>query len=188
MFIQTLWLEKRSRELPVYLPREGIEPLKQMLRATYLFDEAIGFSIRFEAISPTHPVSIRSIQMTAHTNTHLHRTRERHSAQYPAAYESFSFLLSGEGTRIAHTADLGAPSDVSALLSQPLEWLVCELAHFEPDTLFQSLQGAKLKRLLLTHIKRAWVTNPDALKKMAQRLLPETHVQIARDGDHLTLG
>jgi ribonuclease Z len=60
MFLQTCWLEKRKRDLQIYMPTEGIEPLRQMLRATYLFDEAIGF--RFASKGSQRNEPFKSVQ------------------------------------------------------------------------------------------------------------------------------
>src|SRR3954453_7954289 len=33
MFLQGLWLERRTKDLPVHMPVDGIKPFQQMLRA-----------------------------------------------------------------------------------------------------------------------------------------------------------
>ena len=50
MLVQSFWLEKRRKDLRVHLPADGIEPLRAMLRAAYLFDEILPFRLIFEPL------------------------------------------------------------------------------------------------------------------------------------------
>jgi len=181
MFLQTCWLEKRTRDLTIYLPAEGIEPLRQMLRAAYLFDEAIGFSVRFEGLTE-RAIQIGSIKVTPFPTTHLERTKKKHEAKYPNRFDSFSLLVEAEGLRIGHSADIGAPRDLAPMLNSKLDLLICELAHFTPDELFGFLKGKEIKRLVLTHVTREWLTDKQALLAQAQKALPNILVELASDG------
>jgi ribonuclease BN (tRNA processing enzyme) len=188
MFLQTCWLEKRSRDLHIYMPAEGIEPLRQMLRAAYLFDEAIGFAVRFEGLTSEQAVQIGSIKVTPFPTTHLERTRKKHEAKYPNRFESFSLLVEAEGLRIGHSADIGAPLDLAPMLNSRMDLLICELAHFSPGELFGFLKGKEIKRLVLTHIAREWMTKKQELLAQAQKALPNMLVELASDGAMLKLG
>ena len=58
------------------------------------------------------------------------------------------------GKRVAHSCDLGAPEDLGPLLAEPVDLLVCEVSHFEPQALFNFLSRHRLKCLALVHIAR----------------------------------
>ncbi len=45
MLMQGCWLEGRTKPLPVYLPKGAIKPLRAMLNAGFLFDEALDFRL-----------------------------------------------------------------------------------------------------------------------------------------------
>ena len=73
--------------------------------------------------------------------------------------------------RIGHSADLGAPEDLAPMLDQPLDLLVCELAHFKPEHLFLYLRGRAIKRLVLIHLARQYWENLGKTKRLAEKLL-----------------
>jgi ribonuclease BN (tRNA processing enzyme) len=65
--------------------------------------------------------------------------------------------------------------------------LVCEIAHFPPETLFEFLSSRKVKRLLLTHASEEVVTNSEAVLTTARKLLTQTEVSYAADRERLEL-
>lgn len=183
MLMQSYWLAQRCKQLVVHLPADGIEPMRQLLRAAYLFDDVLPFRLCFEALGALHPIRLSDATITPFLTTHLESTRRRHQEKYPARYEAFSFLIeSASGFRIAHSADLGAPKDLAPLLEQPVDLLVCELAHFEPPQLFTFLQSRSVKHLLLTHVLPDYLSQRDQITKLAAQWLPNTRVEFAEDG------
>src|SRR5208282_5839063 len=51
MLVQSMWLERRRRPLPVWIPRHAIRPLQNWLRACYLFDSLLPFRIQWRPLS-----------------------------------------------------------------------------------------------------------------------------------------
>ena len=187
MLLQAWWLEKRQKRLVVHLPADGIEPIRQMLRAGYLFDERL-FRLSFEALSAEHPIRLPDVTITPHYTTHLETTRRKFQEKYPARYEAFLFSIeTASGLRIAQSADLGAAKDLAPLLEKPVDLLVCELAHFEPAALFTFLQGRSIKRLLLTHMLTEYIAQREAIAKLASEMLPQTRIEFAEDGRRVEL-
>src|SRR2546426_8712678 len=58
MLLQGFWLEKRQKDLHVHLPREGIQPLRQMLQASFLFEELLPFQVIFSPWSSGQPLLV----------------------------------------------------------------------------------------------------------------------------------
>ncbi len=187
LFIQGLWLKKRRRDLTVFLPPDGIAPLRQMLHAAYLFDELFGFRLEFAPLEAGRTVAVAGARVTPFLTTHLDNLRVNYQKKYPQNFEAFSFLLEAGGVRIGHSADLGAPEDLAPLLEQPLDLLVCELAHFKPDALFDWLAGRPVKKLVLVHLAQRHWDNQAALLQAAASKLPGTRCSIARSGEEITL-
>jgi ribonuclease Z len=186
MFIQSLWLEQRQKDLVVHVPAEGLEPLQRMLRAGYLFDEVLPFRLKFEAWQPSTAVKQGSIRVTPFPTTHLDHFRRAYQAKYPADYAAFSFLLETPQGRIVHSADLGAVTDLDALLTQPLHLLVCELAHFRAEDLFDYLRSRSVERLVLMHLGRPYWDRFEETRKLAAKMLPGMNVLFPRDLDRIT--
>ena len=100
---------------------------------------------------------------------------------------SYAILLEAEGRRLLFTGDLShklAQSDFPAVaLEEPVDLVVCELAHFSLDDLTPVLKRLQTKALWFNHVY--------PLKKLEEieaiRSVYPFDVEIAHDGDALTL-
>lgn len=187
MLMQGFWLDQRRRLLPVHAPAEGIEALRLMLRAGYLFDELIGFPLEFAPLAAGRPMEVGAARVTAFRTTHLDSLRQAFQAQYPVEFAAHCFLIEHGGRRFGHSADLGAPQDLEPLVRAPLDLLVCELAHFEAGELFAFLQHRPVRRLALIHLSRQYWGRQDEILALAAKMLPGLPVEIPRDGSVLKI-
>jgi ribonuclease BN (tRNA processing enzyme) len=185
MLLQGLWLDGRTRDLTIHLPGHVIKPLKELLRHVYLFDELFGFKLQFKPIRNGVPIKVGKLRIDPTHNTHLNGLKKAFQKKHRLPFESFSFTLSGGGKRVVHSADLGAPQDLSPLLNQPVDLLLCELAHFEPADLFAVLTGRSIKKLGFIHVSRAHRKRLAAIKKLAARRLPRLKPLFPDDRDRL---
>jgi ribonuclease Z len=183
MLIQGLWLDGRGKDLPVHLPGEGIEPIRQLLEAGYLFEELLGFRLKFEPLTALRPVEVGAVRVTPFPTTHLRTIRERFGESKSRPFEAFSFLLEADGLRIGHSADLGAPSDLEPLLAEPLDLLVCEMTHFEPEELLRHLKSRAIRQLVLVHVGGRFRDREEEIRSLAARELAGLPVLLPRDGD-----
>ena len=187
MLMQAFWLEQRGKPLTVHAPRDGIAPLRRMLRAGYLFDELFQFPLRFAGLKAGQPVRIGEARVTPFPTTHLERLRKSFQRKYPGSYAAFSFLIEAGGRRIAHSADLGAPEDLDPLLEKPVDLLVCELAHFTPQALFRYLRGKPVKRVVFIHVGGPFWKDLVATSRLAGKMLPGVNCTFARDGQTIQI-
>lgn len=187
MLMQGFWLEQRQRDLSVHLPGYGIAPIRQMLDAGCIFDELLAFRLNFEPLRAGEPVVTHNVRITAFLTTHLESLRAAFQKKYPHSFEAFSFLIESGRWRIVHSADIGAPEDLTPLLEKPVDLLVCELAHFKPETLFKYLRGKPIRRILFIHLGRRYWEDLEETRLTAARMLPEIPISFARDGEEITL-
>jgi ribonuclease BN (tRNA processing enzyme) len=183
MFLQGLWLSGRSRPLTVHLPGEAIQPVQRMLDAAYLFEEVLPFRLSFEAHTEGKPVKAGEVEITPFRTTHLDDMKRRYSGRHPGKYEAFCFRMATPTLRIGHSADLGSPNDLARLLEEPLDLLVCELAHFNPEELFATLVGRGIRRLALVHLAAEYWKHRDMLMEQARHQLPGVEVWIPKDNE-----
>ena len=183
MLLQSFWLEKRQRDLPLYLPADAVTPTRQLLQRVYLFPELMPFTLKLLPLQPREPIQFGNLRVTPFPTTHLDQLRKRFQAQYPGDYQAFCFLVETAGLRLAHSCDIGAPEDLEPLLREPVDTLVCELAHFTPEALFDFLKTRQMRQLVLVHLSRALWAKRDALLEQARRALPKVAISIPRDGD-----
>lgn len=187
MFVQGLWLEQREKKLPVYLPANGIAPIRQMLDTSMIFDELLAFRLQFKPLQAGHPVTTRGVRVTPFPTTHLESLRQRYQARYPQPFEAFSFLLETDRLRIGHSADLGAPEDLEPLVRKPLDLLVCELAHFNPQDLFRYLQGRPIKRIVFIHLPQRYRQALKQIRRLGRKMLGGIPFDFAADGQEYRL-
>lgn len=97
-------------------------------------------------------------------------------------FEAFSFLIETPHQRAGHSADIGAPEDLDPLLAQPLDLLVCELAHGEPEALLKRLRQASIRQVVFVHLARPFWQDLNATRRRLRRGLGEVPFVIAKDG------
>jgi len=183
LFIQGLWLEKRTRPLTLHAPRAAIPALQAWFKATLLFTDLIRFPIRWEPILPGQSFGSSTLRITPHPTRHLDSLRTRFESTHPdTCFEAFSFLLEGDGRRVGHTADIGCLTDLDPLVTHPLQLLVCEANHVDPDKLLTRLQTVSIGRVLLIHLGRElWAKRAD-FEQLARQRLPGSQPAVAIDG------
>jgi len=185
MLMQGFWLEGRRKPLPVYLPEGGIQPVRQMLHAGFLFDEVLPFPLRFHPLKAAKAISLGEVTVTPFVTSHLEGTRARFEKKYPVEFQAYCFLLESDGCRVGHSGDLGKPADLEPLLAQPLDLLVCELAHFSPEDVFGYLQGREIKHVVWTHVGRPFRQNLAKTRPLAARMLPKMKHTFVTDGQEI---
>jgi ribonuclease BN (tRNA processing enzyme) len=188
MLMQGSWLERRTRGLPIHLPGGAIQPLKGMLNTALLFPELLGFSLTFAPLKEGSAVSTGGVRVTPFATTHLNTLRARFAKKYPVDFSAFCFLIESGRYRIGHSADIGAPEDLEPLLSRPLDLLVCEMSHSQPENLFGYLKDRRIKKVVFVHLSRWQWDNLAKVRRLAARMLPGIPHGFARDGQIFEIG
>jgi len=190
MLMQGFWLDKRTRDLTVHLPAEGVKPVRRMLDAAYIFEELMTCALNFAPLQNAASFKVGSITVTPHPTTHLDQLKASFGEKYPAGFEAFSFVLENANTRIAHSADIGGLEDLKPLLTQPVDLLVCELAHVEPDELFAFLKdqpAGQIGQVAFTHLSRPYRADVEGMQAQAAASLGDLPHTFLNDGDVITL-
>jgi L-ascorbate metabolism protein UlaG (beta-lactamase superfamily) len=182
MLMQGFWLEGRRRDLPVYLPGGAIKPLREMLKSVFIFDELLNFRLRFKPMKSPGTISINDVRVTAFPTTHLEGLRRKFQKKYRTDFSANCFLFQAGGRRIGHSADLGRPEDLDPLVRQPLDLLVCEMAHFAPEEIFLYLRGRRIKRVVFMHLGRTYWEDLSKTRRLAAKMLPDIPHTFAHDG------
>jgi ribonuclease Z len=187
MLMQGFWLEQRGKDLPVNLPADGMKLLPQLLNAGLIFQELLQFRLRFEPLRAGQAVLTGQVRVTPYHSTHLEQLRRAFQKKYPQKFSAFCFLIEQGRLRIGHSADIGAPEDLAPLLKKPLDLLVCELAHFPAEDLFNYLRGRAIKRIIFMHVGRPHWENLARTRRLAKKLLDGIPFSFARDNQEVTV-
>lgn len=98
--------------------------------------------------------------------------------------ESYALLLEAEGKRVLYTGDLSSKNGPEydfpmSVLSEPVDLLICEGAHFEATRYLPIFEGCdNLKRIYVTHFMERRVGSIYELKAA----LPDKEIILAKDG------
>lgn len=178
-----MWLEaKRTRDIPVFMPAEGIETFRKLILATYLFPELIKFNVDFRPLSDGRTFTVGPVQVTPHLTTHLESIRRIAGNKHGVACEPFLYELAANGKRIAYSGDMGEAGDLLAVLDRPLDLLVTECAHFSLPSLLKTLRGKPIRRVALTHLHRQLWAKKEDLPAMAREYDLADRLIIVHDG------
>ncbi len=183
--LQAHWLGPRPRPFPVYLPRSGRKPLEALVRDACLQDPPRPLPVQFVPWKPGQPESIGKIRVTPHPSSHLEVLADP-GMRNGRSRQAFSLVLEGYGRRVAHSADIGSVADLEPLVREPLDLLVCELSHVEPDAVFPFLTGREIRRTVFVHLAGSWWKQRRTLLSKARRTLAPMPVFIPADGERFT--
>lgn len=186
MLLQGLWLEGRTKPLPVHMPAEGIEPIRAMLRAGYLFDELLKFDLGFVPIRVGQPIHIgRGVRITPFRNSHLSGLKNRFGSRNGPAFDAFSLLIECGQKRLVHSGDVGSIADLGPLWESPLDLLVCELAHVGLEDLGEFLKNRRAKQIVLVHLPEHMWRDLPKTRRRASRALGEASFLIPAGGEEI---
>ncbi len=149
MFLQASWLHGRTRPLPIFLPVHLAAPLTSWLEAVLLGPDVLGFPLALQGWAPGKAIEIRGMKVTPHPTSHMDEARRR-----PGHGDVESFLLDvrAGGRRIVFSGDVGGAQDLATILAEPIDVLVCELAHITQAELTATLKSVRIGSLCLTHL------------------------------------
>lgn len=181
--LQALRLSGRQTPLTLHLPAAGVRPVRTLLRCGRLF-EGLGDSLlRLEPLRSWQPIPVGRVTVTPVPSSHLRVLGPRARGRDGSLNEAFGFLIDDGRDRVAHSADIGGMEDVDLLLRAPLELLVCELAHVDPEALFQRLRGRPVRQLALVHLSAERWRRRRAVLAHARRVVAPIRVRIPKDGE-----
>jgi ribonuclease Z len=182
LLLQASWLHGRTRALPLGLPAHLIEPLHAWLRAVFL--PSLPYELETFSWLEGEAVAFGDLTITPHPTTHLDRIRETLG---DPLIECFLFDIRHPQRRVVYSGDLGAASDLEPVLKDPIDLLICELAHLSLDDLIAELAGAKIGTLCLTHVSSdLGEESRGAIKMRCERELRGVdEVYLAEDGERV---
>ncbi len=184
MIIQAAWIVGRQASLPIFLPAELIHPLRNWLSASYIGPDFLPFELRFHAWEDGPVHSVGDCEFTPTPTTHLQALVDRfgngrfHAFSLAIRHSDFGFVFSG---------DIGTPADLAKPLKAGTDLLVCEIAHVEPQALFDFLSSRKVTRLILTHASPEIAAEIETVLALARKSLCQTEVLYSADKMKLEL-
>ena len=184
MLIQTLWLHRRQRRLPIHAPARAIPALKAWMHATILHENLIGFELDWVPLVAGTPFAVGSVEVLPSPSSHLESLQRGFGASLPdTAFEAFSFQFWDGQRRVAHTADIGRAVEAEQLLKPHADLLVTELSHVELPELGAAIRGNPPGKTVFVHVASEWIDTRPSLESRIREHLDAVPFRVAGDGD-----
>ncbi len=174
MFLQVahLWQKRdesfrfqRGNRLEIHLPRMGMDVTREYLELIGLGE--LRFDLEIKPLRSGRIYRDENVSVTALHNGHR-------------LGSSFSFVAKGKGRTFAYSGDTTL-KDLGKLLRGPVDLLVVECAHFQPEDLFDVLKKADVGKVLIAHLHPGLYGRAGQLEKMGRSKVHE-RVWVAHDG------
>jgi ribonuclease BN (tRNA processing enzyme) len=178
MLIQTAIILKRSKPLTLVMPGELVGPLRAWLEAVCIGPSVSPFAMNFVAWEDQRVFAGFGLEVQPELTRHLEYLRPVCALPLHA----FSLRIAAGEVSLVVSGDVADPEDLGPQLRGPVDLLLCELAHFEPERLFTFLQGKAVRKMLITHVGSRFLPQKSALAARARDVLPQTSTLFAEDG------
>jgi len=146
MVIQMLYLQKRERDLPIYLP-EHIEKFKDILNLFYTFLSKIPFNINFFPV-PSLPNDFPEIKIIKSDHLLDYESIVK-SNGFINKFNSYSFEITENDKKILYTSDCATLKPYKNMLAST-DVLIIDAMHPDADEIL-GLPIISSGRIILTH-------------------------------------
>lgn len=186
VLLQWLQLNKRRAPLPIYVPDQSLERLREFLHLVYLFPMA-DFDLALLPVRGGFAHEVDDLLVKPIPSHHLEAGEERRAKRGERAEcQAFSYLIEADDKKIYLSGDIASPEEV-ARHAAGADLAIVELAHFTPEELGEAISAAGLGRLVVTHLldtlEPEEATIPDRLRAVGY----DGNVIVATDGLELEL-
>ncbi|NCS87889.1 MAG: hypothetical protein AUK34_06475 [Ignavibacteria bacterium CG2_30_36_16] len=141
-------ISRRAKPLTIASHRSRIGFLKEFLKSSLLFEERLGFEIKFLPFVAEHKFKINSdIEIIAKNNTHIAKFDEYNEDDF-----SFSFIFKINKKNILYTGDVGSKDDLFLFKDEIIDVFITETTHINFEDIISALENILPKKTILTHI------------------------------------
>jgi ribonuclease Z len=182
--ITQMKLVERKNLLTIFTHNKLIEPLKNFLNYSYLFDEKLGFDFKIIGFNEEEKIIITNeIYFTARKNSHIKQTEILKNYNH-ISFISCSFYLSVANKRIIYTSDIGSAEDLYLFADKNADYFITETTHVTFEEIYKSFKTQDPGRLFLTHIEDG---DEFKISQFISKLNPTDKEKISIAFDNLTL-
>lgn len=171
VLIQNLILKKRKGLIRIYMPSAGIEPVKEMLRSSYLEEtrmSKVGLELEIESIKEGNLLKTGETSVSAWNSDHFIRDNNG------IVRQAYGFSIDSKGSRLVYTADV---TTIDCFLDQikPGCTVLCEAMHLDYKDTIRRLSERNVRKIIFTHI------DPQKKEELKDSVKSTSGIAIARD-------
>ncbi len=184
LFLQLIYLHKRTKPLDLYLPEEFISPFRNYLQAVYLMEEKLPFKLNFHPITNNFVLNNEGFEIKAILTDHLSGYKELiEKLDLPNKMQSFSFLINTGQKTLLYSSDLATITPIDNYLHN-LDYLIIETTHIKIEDVHAAAQGKSINQIIATHLGKN-----DEIRQYVERAnqLGLQNLIVAMDGMEIPL-
>ncbi len=157
-------MNNRKEPLEIFVHHTLVAALQNLLSASYIFTQRMGFSIHFRGFKFDDEIQISGeLKCIAKKNSHL----KEYEIYDPAlSYASASFLFKFMDKIVYYSGDLGTPDDLYLFKDQKADVFITEAVHVSYDSILELASKQKPGKVILTHLDEGYIEgiNPEGIK------------------------
>ena len=170
VFIQMNHIARRITPLNIYLPSELVEPIENILNATYLIREKLSFEWHLHPIKPNPTFRDNNLAINAFPNKHLLSNAEAiESLRLPNKMQSYCFTVATSRAKMLYSGDLHSADDLEGLLDN-CDLLLVEGMHIDLNDLLELVADVGVRKLVITHLPSDNIKQRRMIMSIARKL------------------
>lgn len=184
--ITQMKLHNRKSELKIFTPKNLIEPLRQFLNSTYLFEEVLGFDLQLYGYEFDVDYKLdENFSFIAKKNSHI--SNKYNLKTIPAdRFVSASLLFNIRDEKIIYTSDIAVREDLFLFEINKPKIFITETTHIDHDWIHGIVTFYQPEKIYLTHISDE--DEKEIEKHLRNQIFPHfVKVEMAEDGHSVTL-
>ncbi len=150
--IQGMLIIGRRKPLEIFMPEEGIEPFRAMLKTVYLASKPhmVGdFEVNFIPLANGVVPNLNRGEMSVRAWPSDHFIND--SVRGIEQRDAFGFSIESGGVRLVYTGDVSTTGCFEGELARGAT-LLCEAMHIDWDEVIQLARKHSLRQVIFTHV------------------------------------
>lgn len=184
--ITQMKLIERVSRLTIFTHTNLVEPLKNFLHSTYIFEESLQFELDIIGFEFGKDYSIND-EISFYAKQNLHITNKYRTDSIPEnQFVSSSMLIKIKDESIIYTSDIGIREDLFLFDEVKPKIFITETTHIDKDWIHGIVAYYHPEQIYLTHISDE--DEQELVKYLRNQTFPHSvKVMLAEDGHSVTL-
>ncbi len=177
--IAQMKMNERKKDLWIYVNKNLIVFIEELINKSYIFLERLGFKIHFIGFMNDDVVHINEkFNFLAKQNSHLN-DYVKFDKQNRLDFSCSSFLFKINKCGLFYTGDIGSSKDLYLFKEFKIDYVISECTHVNFEEVILAFNQLKAKKLFLTHLSDE---DEEQILKMKSDSTQEEKILFASDG------
>ncbi len=150
--IAQMKMVNRKKDLWIYINKNLMNFIKELINRSYIFLERLGFQINFTPFNNEDIIHIKdNFNFLPKQNSHLDEYA-KYDKQNKLDFSCSSFLFKINKSELFYTGDIAKKEDLYLFRDFKIDYMISECTHINLEVIILAFNQLKAKKLFLTHI------------------------------------